>query len=275
MIFGVLIFYFQGLQPLILREYANNTHLQIKALTQEFKSQINTLAEMETLIASSFSYDPLVSCLQTETYETAQSDADSLSRSRINLLPKTSLKDLDNIGIFYESGIRSEYQKTYAIYDTGITELQPYIDNIVTAPEYLSYRNKWIKTCQNVQSSTATRSVILTSCEELKAETEIFKSSNAWQSLDESIKEELNKNTQICQDFENQFLLINTFRDDWLKTYDLIMNYQPNFNQMNILVNGQFSAFQIKAQESTLKINEIYNSKTGFTNIWYLLDWEK
>jgi hypothetical protein len=266
MLLAVFLFYFQGLQPAILKTYSNQTQTQLDEVAVSFNNQLKSFFEIQTLASSRFNYDSTLLCNETKLYQTISQDMEEINRIKIKLLPSQNLTELKTVGPFYESKIYEIYQGFYQKYDQDSRNLENNADEFLILLQFLNYRNSWIQTCQNLQENSFSEQSRLDACQEIITGTEVFKNQPNWDSLNSEIKNRIQDGLNLClEDSEN-------LASQWFNKYDMIMAYEPDFTTMNQEMVGVQENFKGDLVDTKLEIREVVNKKTKFSGIFYILN---
>lgn len=274
-ILGVLLFYFQGLQPLILKNYADSTSKQIIELKERYTNQVGSVSNLQKEMDTYFVDFSDKVCSQQETYKTKKDDLEKIDRLKLSLVPDASYKKLPSSGVFYSTEIQEIYQNFFTSYVNGLQEWSKLSDMIGTVPNFLDYRNIWVETCQKIEASNGNVAEVKAACENLINLSKNFESikntqfgqqiaSGSAQSID-SCNEALKLKSRLIPNY-------GKWRLDWLTGYDRIVQARPVWTDMNESLNKVSENLLSSATQTLTKINAVVSERRQFINLWYILD---
>jgi hypothetical protein len=274
-ILGVLLFYFQGLQPLILKNYADASSKKIVELKERYTNQVSTISNMQKELDTYFIDFSDKVCSEQETYKTKKEDLEKIDRLKLSLVPDATYKKLPTSGVFYSSEIQEIYQNFFTGYVNGLQEWSKLSDMIGTVPNFLDYRNLWVETCQKIEASDGNVAEVKAACENLINLSKNFEgikntqfgqqiASGSAQSID-SCNEALKLKSRIIPNY-------GKWRLDWLTGYDRIVQARPVWTDMNEALNKVSENLLSSATNSITKINSVVAERRQFINLWYILD---
>jgi len=274
-ILGVLLFYFQGLQPLILKNYSDTTSKKVIELKERYTNQVGSVSILQSEMDTYFVDFSDKVCSQQETYKTKSEDLEKIDRLKLSLVPDASYKKLPTAGVFYSIEIQDIYQEFFKSYVNSLQEWSKLTDMVGTVPNFLDYRNLWVETCQKIEASNGNTTEVKAACENLISLSKNFEnikntqfgkqiSIGTAQSLD-SCNEALKIKSRIMPNY-------GKWRLDWLTGYDRIVQARPVWTEMNDSLNKVSENLLSLATNSITKINSVVSERRQFVNLWYILD---
>ena len=276
---GVLLFYFQGLQPLILKSYSEGASKKIVQLNERYNEQVNPILDVQKSFDSSFEdYSDKV-CSQQDLYQSKNADLDKIDRLKLSLVPDASYKVLSSSGVFYNSEIQNIYQSFFAKYVNSLQDWEKLTPSIAVVPNFLDFRNVWVKTCQKIEASQGDLAILKEACTGLinaQASYESLKNSQFWDQISTGLKASLDRCYEVTGSTSKSKLLVNygKWRLDWLTGYERITQAKPIWADTNLELSKTSENLLRQATISIDKINLIVEDRRQIINLWYILEFK-
>jgi hypothetical protein len=278
-ILGVILFYFQGLQPLILRNYSENASKKVVQLKEKYTSQIGPVILAKQNLSVAFENDADKICSEQNLYEGKLADQEKNDRLKLSLVPDSTLKNIDNSGPFYNSEIQQVYQKFFNQYVEALSTWSKGVSNLNELPNFLEYRNLWIITCQKIESSNADLALLKEACTNFNnglVKYESLKNSQFWEQIAKGVEESAVK----CNEVINSTSRLKTFGNfgkwklDWLNGFDRVLAVRPIWNEVNEDLNKVSEDLLNGASATIVKLNLIAEERQQFINLWYIMEFK-
>ena len=267
---AVLLFYFQGLQPLILWQITAQNQKKIQELSQNYQTKVGSYFELTQNLASNLKSDSESSCQKNNQYQNLSNDTQKIE-NLINkdLKPNKTLEKVPKFWFFRNSQIDAEYKKTLEKYQENLAIYNSKSDYLVDYLYFLEQRNFWLSTCQDFKN-TSSLVRFEEICQEFTVKNQDYKQkrkSKFWNSLD-----------TLLQSFETLCKDLNTtqsptkWRSDWLSNYVFLTKYVPqNDNDKLYQLNEQTL---VEFQNRSRNVANIYEQRTNGIGYLYILDLE-
>lgn len=268
MLVAVLIFFFQGLQPNLIRAYSQQARDKTTLLNNSFNRQIATFYEMQILVSQRFNYDPTLLCTETEKYEFLSDDLNQLRSLRNSLSPDLNLQELDKAGPFFDREILAVYQNSFQTYQNKSNQSLEKSQRLDSFLNFLNYRNNWILACQKMQENNFNQTSREASCQDLSTATKVFVEQGLTD-LSTEIQNQLQTSLEVCN---LESISADNFESRWFVGYDLVMGYIPDFNALNQEILELAENLNTQTAQDKARIKELENQKTSFPGILHILD---
>ncbi len=274
---GVILFFFQGLQPMVLNNYTLNAKKQIVELNDGYRDKGTTLVDAQNQIYSNSLYNTLIICSSDQAYQGYEADLEMASMVESSFKPSLDYKTLPNYRFFYDRKTKDIYQEFYNEYVSAIQIGDNVSDNLGQAVTYLKYRNNWINLCDKINASSSSDiQQVKTACTTLRAETETFKATGNkyWTAIEEPANQGLTYCKTVEENPGNSFSGFDRWKLNWNNSYDDIVRADLDFQEDNREVNEAANNLNDLAVKSQQEIDDHYNQKIKFENLWYFLDFK-
>ena len=278
-ILGAFLFYFQGLQPLILRNYSETASKKVVDLKSRYSEQVSPISSTQNTFDSYFQdYSDKV-CSQQELYKNKTADQEKNDRLKLSLVPDSSFKNLSNSGIFYNSEIQTTYQQYFTDYINSLDAWNASVNNLSAIPNFLEFRNLWVSSCQKIEESKGDLATLKDICSNLKTgllSYEGLKTTQFWDQVSGGVTVSMNKCDEVINLNSKSKLLTNygQWRLEWLTGFDRIVQARPVWNEVNSKINNTSENFLNSATVTINKFNSIVQERQQFINLWYILDFK-
>jgi hypothetical protein len=274
LILGVIYMYFQGLQPLILRNYSQTITNQILATTTRFNLQTEAFLDLQKQINSVQSFDPSKLCSQTEPFQDGFSIRDEIKNLQQNLKPDQESRETKNWQNFYLQETRNVYQNFFNQYFLALNDISKTVNKTNSIPEFFEYRNILLTNCQAIEKTTELDSNVKVECLDLieqnkkVAELKWF----FWQ----AVKEDIDLTTTLCQQIldPNPKITYLQFQQRWLKSYNRLMSYKVVLLSLDNDVRTTSERFLTQSKESLEMVDKIAQKRQTLSNLWYFINYE-
>jgi hypothetical protein len=272
MILGVFLFYFQGLQPVILQNYVTSGQKQVNKVADKYSTQISGYFTDQTKISESYTYTPSQLCSNMKLYETGAKDVDDINRLQVSLFTDQKLKKLPNFQSFYDSQIQDEYQRYFLKYQTKIDKYNQPTKDLKDHVRFLSYRNNWIKSCILVEKSQDSIAAINQACTDLNTFTIQLLAEGKptfWSEVEKPVGSILTSCSTVNEGTKKEFV------KNFFITFDEFMFYQPDFTALNQQLTGANQEFlAVDTQRMRQFMKNLQKDREDFFNSWYLMGFE-
>lgn len=295
LILGAILFYFNGLQPLVLNRYTDQSKIQVTELQNKYNGQTQAFFNLQNgLFQKVKSYNPSDSCGSGQIADLQSLPTNTLDQIKAQALPDPTLVSLDRYGAFYSKKTEDIYDKTYEQYENSLKSYNQFYQEIKNIPSFLDYRNLWINTCLDIVSSGGELTKLQAACQANTDKLADFSNTDKatfWSDLDKELakstakcKEVLDykatptftkcpKNSKTCTPtaIEPVYPNFGKWQLEWLKPVDNLLLFEIKDEGLANLgtINSQFNAY---SKESLNKIEDYRDSKDSFFSKVYLLD---
>jgi len=273
-VLGVILFYFQGLQPLLLRYHIIETKEDLITLQETYVSQMNTVRGLDSRFNEGFRYSPIVLCSEQERYTNFTEDANEVDRIQVALLNAPKPNNLtSNVSL---EEVRSEYNQVYDLYSQQMETVRGIADGFVGIPSYLNYINAWIDSCELLEESDGLNSDVAQACRNIEQSYAAFQAASQpffW----EDVRQRHEVGLAVCSGLgeipDSGFLRgFNTFKLEWLSNYSSIRQYIPDFFTQLEPLNDMTYDFGVQFERTDQELISILDSRRSFGGMWYLVD---
>jgi len=296
LILGAVLFFFNGLQPLILDRYTDESKAQTTQLQNKYNQQTQTFFNLQNSVFQKVqSYNPSDSCGIGQLADLQSLPTNSLDQLKAQALPDPSLASLNRYGAFYSQKVESLYDKTYDQYETSLKSYNSFYQEIKNVPSFLDYRNQWINTCQEITASAGAVTKLQTACQTnidkladfstldkpaywTNLETELLKSTAKCKEVIDykttTTTTQCPRNSRVrCTPVTTEAIYPNfgKWQLEWLKPVDNLLQFEISDDSITNLstINSQFNAY---SQETNNKIEENLSSRDNLFSKFYFLD---
>lgn len=272
MILGVVLFYFQGLQPVILQNYVNSSQKQVNKVSDKYSTQISGYFTNQTKVSESYTYSPSQLCSNMKLYETGSQDIDNINRLQISLFTDQKLKKLPNYQSFYDSQIQDEYQRYFLKYQSKIDKYNQPTKDLKDHVRFLTYRNNWIKSCILIEKAQDSLTTINQACTDLNTFTTQFLAEGKptfWSEVEKPVGSILTSCSTVNEGSKKEFT------KNFFITFDEFMFYEPDFTVINQeLTNANQEFLTTDTQKVRQFMKNLQKDRENFFNSWYLIGFE-
>lgn len=284
-VIGVAFFYFGGLQPLIFSKYTDSVLEKVNNLEKNFIKQSEAYTVVQSDIIDKFTqYNPIENCADSQFTEIKNSSFGNMDLLAKQILPDQTLQNIPKYNdIFYDNSIEQKYANLYQKYEDSLANYYTVYKELTSVPVFLSYRNNWINTCKEIQSSQGNLSAIQTSCKNLIAKINTYDFSNQI-SIWSEIQKINQKNEAQCNEVinykdtglkvKNIFPTFGRWYLQWLANFENITNLKINFEKNTSLLKNTNKEFSSSVSKTKKDIEMVINSKDNLENKLYIIDYK-
>lgn len=284
-ILGVAFFYFGGLQPLIFSKYTDSVLEKVNSLEKNFIKQSETYTDSQSNILNKFTqYNPTENCAGSQFIEIKDGsfgDIDLLARQ---ILPDQTLQKIPKYNdTFYYNSIEQQYTKLYQKYEDSLANYYTVYKELTSLPVFFSYRNNWINTCKEIQSSQGNLSIMQTSCKNLIAKNNTYDLSNQisiWSEIQKINQQNEAKCNEVINYKDTGLKVKNIFPTfgkwylQWFANFESITTLKINFEKNISLLKNTNKEFSSSVSKTKKDIEIIINSKDNIENKLYIIDYK-
>ncbi|MEI6728278.1 MAG: hypothetical protein WCK98_01415 [bacterium] len=271
LVLAVALFYFQGLQPTLIRSLAIRSKSQVQDLADRYNEQSKDFFTSQNIILGRFSYQPELLCSQIPLYDQTASDTDNVNRLRIGMFADPKYKKLDNSSNFSDNQITSEYTSVYSSYSFKLKTYQQRADDLLEYVRFLEYKNSWIKSCTLVEQNGSNLAAVQDTCNSILNVNDTFAEDKTKLTFWKDIEPSVNNIVASCQSLNKNNL--KDFQKTWFVSFDRISQVKPETtitDQDLLNINDQFINNDIK--KAQINIDAIIENKTSLSGQWYILN---
>jgi hypothetical protein len=271
-LFGAIFFYFQFLQPIILRKYIDTANAQILESNQTLYKQINNVAEVQKNIFISVRKSQSDSCSENSKYNNYKKDKTTIETLGSALVVDNKLKALPNFLVFSDSIVQNNYNKFIKEYTTYLQEFQPTVNQLNEVINFENYKDSLIDNCIDIKNSKGDTEELKAICKDQNirlmdyqknASVAITNTLLKYTDTIKSLCSDVNQSTFDSYPTYNSFLLKFLTELDNIQAIKLNQTTQSNANVLEL--------FSDTASKYTTQLEDIYNSRQDISKIWYLL----
>jgi hypothetical protein len=269
---GVLLFYFQGLQPLILKNYINTASQNLVEIRESFNSIIGSINNLQAEFFSEFtSIVPGQSCLEAPKYEKSVDQTERLSRISVGLLPDSRLSQIEANFKFYSSEADQIYSEFWNDYTTQLSNLNIEASGLKLMPPYLNYINSVLESCKSIEELSVYNQSVNQICDNLKTSFERYNAESEkpffWDQVSNLNQNLLNN----CQNTPRNSSTYFNWKINWLSDYEALRQFTPTFSALSEKLLGISEDFNQSFTSTIKKFDDLILFRSEFGNLWYLL----
>lgn len=271
LVIAVALFYFQGLQPTLIRSLGIRTKSQIQDLADRYNEQSKDFFTSQNIILGRFNYQPELLCSQIPLYDQSAIDYENVNRLRIGMFADPKYKKLDNSSNFSDNEITSQYNSLYSNYSIKLKNYQQRADDLLEYTRFLEFKNVWIKACGVVEQNGSNLQLIQETCNNLLNANDTFADDkvklNFWKDIEPSV----NNVVASCQGLNN--ISLKDFQKSWFISFDKVSQIKPDtisLDQELLTLNDQFINSDVRNTQKN--IDTIIENKTSISGQWYVLN---
>jgi hypothetical protein len=279
LLLGVVLFYFDGLQPLILSKYIDNSKSAVNQLETRFNDQTNQFSTVEeAAISQNKVFNPLQSCSLSQKVDLSVQQFSDLQDFKSNLLPDQTLENLPRYSIFYVLQVESKYDDLYNQYQDALTAYNKAYSSSLSLIDFIKYRNFWIDSCQQIQDSKGNYANLQTLCTALINTQKDFAAENIFTDVNNLSSSSIAKCNEITSytpktsdkglypDFNKWFL-------DWYTGFQNLASYNIDLSSEINNLSSTDSDFKNNIDSMQQYLIDFENSKTqSLSSEFYLID---
>jgi len=123
LLLGVVLFFFQGVQPMMLDKYTTQVNEQIDNVSKRYSDQVKGLERLQNSLATNAMYDKYLSCVDNNLYNSMESDLRMVEVNNAMISPDLNYKELEKYqNIVHLDEVDQIYNNFYNEYSTNINE---------------------------------------------------------------------------------------------------------------------------------------------------------
>jgi hypothetical protein len=272
LVFGVLLFFFQGLQPLILSNYISESKLQTQSLNEDYNASIETYFNAQQDMLTGFqTYSPSLLCTEQETYQNQTQDSTTADQARLSLFSNSDLEVLDTYNNFFLPEADEIYNQYYSSYTSNINTYQQKAEDLLDIPAFLVHRNDWIDTCAKLVEAGNNLSQSQLVCTEFISKVRAFEETEEV-FFQEDIQVLLDSAIVNCSDLNAENYLTKT--QNWFLDFDSLMFYLIDFSEVNEELVNLNEEFAVLYGQTLISFDEIVDQRTTWSGYWYVMKYE-
>lgn len=274
LILGVLLFYFQGLQPALLDNYSTKAKNQSNDLVTRYSNQVSGFFTASNTVAASYTYEQGILCSKMKTYENVSADLETVSNLQFSVFSDQKLKNLDNYSYFYSQEIKDAYTKLYNNYSNKLDSYIQPISDLKDYIRFLQFRNNMIKNCGEIEAAGQTLDKIRPVCAGMLVQFNQFKDGGLpsfWSGS--KIETAVNFIESSCNSLAAPN--VSAFIKDFFVQFDEIIFYKPDLvptNEALVNSNQEFAGTNLNTFKK--EVSDIVKNKSNLLNSFYILNIE-
>jgi len=136
---------------------------------------------------------------------------------------------------------------------------------------FANHRNHFIDGCVLLIQANSLNQEIINFCTEIPKKNQEYKNNHQpsfWPSLEPLLKENNDLCNQLIENPKN--FLKNKL--SWLSSFGKIVGFLPEIDKNTDLINQAVEAMKTESTRINQDLHDIYNRKTSFLGMWYLLE---
>jgi hypothetical protein len=278
LLLSVVLFYFGGLQPLILSKYIANLKGQVSRLESRLAEQTQSFSEIElTILQKVTTFNPTETCSTSQVVDTADSDFTALAEFKTSLLPEQKFAVAPRYSMFYLQKAETSYLNLYDKYEFVLTQYNTVYKNSLNLKTLLEYRNFWISNCQKIQDTKGKIVGLKLACEGQNQMYTEFISSKTYPEAVGLVSQSQAKCKEVL-DFVDKPIYkgiypnFNKWYSEWYTGFQNIMSYNTVFIPGISELSGFTDNFKQDIDKTYDELTAIEESKSDFFNKFYLVD---
>jgi hypothetical protein len=268
LILGLLFFFFNGLQPLILANYLTQSKLQAQSLESDYSSKVNGyFIAQNNLIQRFDTYNPTLLCNQQDLYSSFDTDFREVERVKNSYFPNPDLITNPSYNNFYLEEVDSQYLELTNTYKTSLQKYQDFSQDLVVIANYLEFRNTILSICKALAIQPRNLEEITTRCSQFALSLTELKSigtPNFYPDVEEGI-DSISASCLAPVDLNPSVFYLNV---------DSVMFYRPSFDAINAELIELNNTFESKYNTFKLEMDRIYEDKISLLGLWYIMKYD-
>jgi hypothetical protein len=272
---ATILFYFQVLQPLILREYIETAKAQVIESNQKFTNKFNQINATQQNIIAHLGIQATESCSEEARYDQSIKDLKDIEGLKNLLSVDATNKNLNKFYIFSDTEVSQIYNDFGGKYTDSLKQFQPILAQLKIAIDFADYKNIWVDNCINIKNSNGNTKELQAVCDDIS-----IKSANYFKNSPTVLTTPLSANVEnvksLCQDVlfskAQTYSGFGLFQLNWLNEFDSV--YATKYAIDNTNISNIATDFQNSYNQTLLDLDKVYQSRNDFTKIWYLMDLE-
>jgi hypothetical protein len=270
---ATILFYFQVLQPLVLQKYIDGAQAQIIEGNQKFNNQITEFGTLQQSITSNLRTTTNDPCTEEAKYTQSDQDQKSMESLKNTLVIDKKLNNLPNFYVFSDKETVSIYNRFLADSKKALSDLTPVVDQTKQAIELGDYKNSWIDSCISIKDSKGETKELQAVCQNISNKAAYYNKIGA-KSIVDQLAKPIEETNNLCKDVQASKALYypqyGNFQLKWLSQFDIVNGLTLNPNQSSLdSITLNFQNSVLSRQQA---LNSIFEDRTTFSNMWYILD---
>lgn len=267
-VFGVVMFYIQGLQPLLLTQYHNEVKKSIIELNQRYSDQVQAVVSLQSNYIDSFQFSQIDACKDHKRYSEKLRDTESNERLKTTLI---KAEHMTNSRPYLEESTKP-YSAIYSIYSENLEYLKTKAQGFFGIPAFLSYTSLLSESCEKLELQSDNATNAKTACEltkkasfELEPATKPF----FW----DDVKEGYDQLLGICDKIlsTSSASTLQPLKLEYFSAYYKMRSYYPDFASYLARLQEDYNQFQKVIQNSYNELDSILDSRKSIWGMWYIL----
>ena len=287
-VLGSVLFYFQGLQPLILDNIITLNNTQADELYDDFINKTTSMSQLSQTLDTAYSRSENEVCTGDISYTNRESDLATLDQLERQLIPNLNVRDPLPFNSFEDQDVFDLYNNVYSEYTTILDTYSEISASFRESVAFLEYRNIWIETCGDLLSNQTdaflTEEEITTSfCERVGP----FEANINPETTDfDNLQPILETSQTLCQDQENETdeeeLPLSVVQDDdeseefvwrevFLQGYGDITTLPSQHQAVLVQAESSVNRLERVINSYSIEVKKTQNEKTSLTGMWYIV----
>jgi hypothetical protein len=290
------LFYFVGLQPLILEKYTAKSSTQTQSFLNEFNKQAgDSLVKTQNTISSMGKFDPDGgNCGRATSIQPSMTTQIVVNESYNKLSKTVNLRNFE---------VENRYIESYNHYVDSTEAFNTVNKSFSQIGQFQTYQKSWIESCDLINKSAGTLKDLKVICQNLSLQQKNWdkiSQSSAWATLTDQVKDGIgwcakvtafqSESVSTTQSVRNGNQVVTTpdtttpptdtplypeFKSwliDFLPSYQSVMRFVPDYTSEYNTLKTISNDLQTEVR-NTISYNEKYiSSKDSFERKFYLMD---
>lgn len=271
---GVILFYFQGLQPLVLKNYISTATQNLIAIKNSYSSGVEILNSLQGELFNEFvSTAPGQNCADTSKYEKLAEHAEKFDRLDVGLLPKNEYRSVKSNFNFYSPEADQIYVDFWSSYNSKLDEVKNEKEKLSPVSTYLNYMSSITQICTTFETTATFSPAVTKACDDLIKSFEVYDSTNTKPFFWDQVSA-LNQNVLDQCEKENRPVNNLTYfgwKIEWFGEYEILKQFTPSFSDISTRLFQLNSEFQDLIINTAKEFDELIIFRSEFVNLWYFL----
>jgi hypothetical protein len=268
LVLGLVFFFFNGLQPLILANYLTQSKIQAQSLRSDYFTKFGSYFTTQNNLLQRFdTYNPTLLCSQQQLYTNLEEDINESERTVSAYFPTKDLVSNPSYNNFYLDEVDTEYLRLTDTYKSNLEKYQEESQNLAYTASYLGFRNSILNICQALAAQPRNNQEVAAKCSEFQLALTELKSVGTpsfYPDVQESI-ETINTSCLNPNELDASLFYL---------TVDAVMFYRPSFDAVNADLVNLNNDFETKYNVFRLSMDKIYEDKTSLVGMWFILKYD-
>ncbi len=268
LVLGLIFFFFNGLQPLLLANYLTQSKLQAQSLESDYSSKVSSYFTTQNNLVQRFdTYNPTLLCNQQELYINFEEDLNQAERTKNSYFPNNDLISNPSYNNFFLDEVDTEYLVVTDAYKSNLQKYQDNSQDLISTVNYLEFRNTILNICKALSEQPRNLQEITLKCSEFAlslSELESMGTPVFYPDIEESI-----------ESIQASCLAPNELNPSlFYLTVDAVMFYRPSFDAVNAELIELNNDFESKYNTFMLEMDRIYDDKISLFGLWYIMKYD-